>query len=89
MLALLARAGSFGRQATHGFRASFSTWAHEDEEANPDEVETCLAHVVQGVRGDYNRAFYPKQRAPLSQAWADQLVQWGLTLPCAKPMRSR
>lgn len=32
LLALLARAGYFGRQTAHGFRASFSTWAHEVRE---------------------------------------------------------
>ena len=36
LLALLARAGYFGRQTAHGFRASFSTWAHEVREADPD-----------------------------------------------------
>lgn len=81
LLALLARAGYFGRQTTHGFRASFSTWAHEAMEANPDHIEACLAHVVPGVRGDYNRASYLKQRAPLLQAWADQLTKWGMVIP--------
>jgi integrase len=81
LLALLARAGYFGRQTTHGFRASFSTWAHEELEADPDHIEACLAHVVPGVRGDYNRASYLKQRAPILQAWADQLTKWGMVLP--------
>ena len=81
LLALLARAGYFGRQTAHGFRASFSTWAHEVVEANPDHIEACLAHVVPGVRGDYNRASYLRQRAPLLQAWADQLTKWGMRLP--------
>ncbi|MEO8754710.1 MAG: integrase arm-type DNA-binding domain-containing protein [Casimicrobiaceae bacterium] len=81
LLALLARAGYFGRQTTHGFRASFSTWAHEALEADPDHIEACLAHVVPGVRGDYNRASYLKQRAPILQAWADQLTEWGMVIP--------
>lgn len=81
LLALLARAGYFGRQTAHGFRASFSTWAHEDYEADPDVIEACLAHAVQGVRGDYNRASYLSKRLALLQAWADQLEAWGLRLP--------
>lgn len=81
LLALLARAGYFGRQTTHGFRASFSTWANEDLEANQDHIEACLAHVVEGVRGDYNRASYIKQRAPILQSWADQLTKWGMVIP--------
>ncbi len=81
LLALLARAGYFGRQTTHGFRASFSTWAHEERDANPDHIEACLAHVTNSVRGVYNRAAYLKQRAELLQAWADQLSAWGMQIP--------
>ena len=81
LLALLARSGFYGRQTTHGFRATFSTWAHEELEADPDHIEACLAHVVPGVRGDYNRATYLKQRAPILQAWADQLTKWGMAIP--------
>lgn len=81
LLAFLARAGYFGRQTTHGFRASFSTWAHEEAEADPDIIEACLAHAVPGVRGDYNRASYLKQRAALLQSWADRLTAWGMALP--------
>lgn len=81
VLALLARAGFYGRQTGHGFRASFSTWAHEDHEADPDVIEACLAHVKGGVRGIYNRATYISKRAALLQAWADQLTAWGLRLP--------
>lgn len=81
LLALLARAGYFGRQTAHGFRASFSTWAHEVQEADPDVTEACLAHVKEGVRGIYNRATYLTKRAALLQAWADQLQKWGMKLP--------
>jgi integrase len=81
LLALLARAGYFGRQTGHGFRASFSTWAHEVHEADPDVIEACLAHVKEGVRGVYNRASYLSKRAALLQAWADQCTAWGLRLP--------
>ena len=81
LLALLARAGFFGRQTAHGFRASFSTWAHEEREADPDVIEACLAHVNEGVRGVYNRSAYLSQRLALLQAWADQCVAWGMRLP--------
>lgn len=81
LLALLARAGYFGRQTSHGFRASFSTWAHEIDEADPDVVEVCLAHVRSDVRGIYNRATYLSTRGALLQRWADQLTSWGLRLP--------
>jgi len=81
LLALLARAGYFGRQTSHGFRASFSTWAHEVHEADPDVVEACLAHVSGDVRAVYNRATYLSKRRPLLQAWADQCEAWGMRLP--------
>ncbi|MBK7793117.1 MAG: hypothetical protein IPJ62_11725 [Betaproteobacteria bacterium] len=52
LLALLARAGFYGRQTAHGFRAAFSTRAHEAAEAHPDIIEACLAHAAQGVRAN-------------------------------------
>jgi integrase len=81
LLALLARAGFYGRQTAHGFRAAFSTWAHEEHEADPDVIEACLAHVKEGVRGVYNRSSYLSQRLALLQAWADQCEAWGMKLP--------
>jgi integrase len=80
LLALLARAGYFGRQTSHGFRASFSTWAHEVHEADPDVIEACLAHVKEGIRGIYNRASYLSKRRALLQSWADQCAKWGMKL---------
>lgn len=81
ILALLARCGYYGRQTGHGFRASFSTWAHEVAEAEVDVIEACLAHVQGGVRGVYNRALYLPQRRVLLQRWGAQLEAWGLPLP--------
>ena len=78
---LLARCGFFGRQTAHGFRAAFSTWAHEQHEADPDVIEACLAHVKEGVRGIYNRAAYLTRRRELLKAWGEQLEAWGLLLP--------
>lgn len=77
-LAILARSGHFGRQTGHGFRSSFSTWAHEVAEADPDVIEACLAHVKSDVRGIYNRAQYLSRRLELLQRWADQCSAWGL-----------
>lgn len=81
LLALLARAGFYGRQTAHGLRASFSTWAHERAEADPDVVEACLAHARGDVRAIYNRATYLSQRRRLLQQWADQCEAWGMRLP--------
>jgi integrase len=80
LLALLARAGYFGRQTAHGFRASFSTWAHEVREADPDVIEACLAHRRGDVRATYNRSTYLSKRRELLQAWADQCETWGMRL---------
>jgi integrase len=80
VLALLARGGFYGRQTGHGFRASFSTWAHEIVGANPDVIEACLAHRRGDVRATYNRALYVPQRTELLQAWADQCQAWGMKL---------
>ena len=80
LLALLARAGYFGRQTAHGLRATFSTWAHEVREADPDVVEACLAHVRGDVRAVYNRATYISKRRALMQAWADQCMAWGMQI---------
>jgi integrase len=78
LLAMIARAGFYGRQTSHGFRAAFSTWAHETYEADPDVIEACLAHRRGDVRGIYNRSAYLSQRLALLQAWGDQLETWGM-----------
>jgi integrase len=80
LLALLSRAGYFGRQTAHGFRGAFSTWGNETAEANPDVIELCLAHVQGGVRGDYNDARYLPQRRALLQQWGDQCEAWGMKI---------
>ena len=80
ILALLARAGFYGRQTGHGFRASFSTWAKQTHAADPDVIEACLAHKPGGVRHDYSHATYLAQRRNVLQAWADQCEAWGMKL---------
>ena len=78
--ALLARAGFYGRQTAHGFRAAFASWAHK-REFDPTAVELCLAHRPGGVAGVYNRAQYIAARLRILTAWAEQLEAWGLRLP--------
>ena len=57
---------------THGFRASFSTWANELGIARPDVIEAALAHNEQDrVRKAYNRAQFLRERSALMAAWAD------------------
>jgi integrase len=56
----------------HGFRHTAST-ALNELGFNADEIELQLSHVIQGVRGVYNKAEKLKQRFTLMQAWADHL----------------
>lgn len=58
----------------HGFRSSFSTWAHASG-ADPKVVERCLAHAsADKIAAAYNRHTYDKEAAALWQAWADFLI---------------
>jgi integrase len=55
----------------HGFRASFSSWAHAQGEDHR-VVERCLAHVDKDkVAAAYNRHHYNTEAAQLWQKWAD------------------
>ena len=79
-VALLARAGFYGRMTAHGARAAFSSWAHE-QEFDAAAVELCLAHRPPGVQGVYNRALYLDTRRNILTAWSEHLVESGLRLP--------
>ena len=61
----------------HGFRATFSTLAHERQDEHgqsSDVIELCLAHVEKNkVKDAYNHAKNLKQRAALMQWWSDFL----------------
>ena len=58
---------------THGFRAMFSTIAHEEGKPH-DVIETQLAHSVgNAVSQAYNRAKYLDERKELMQWWSDYL----------------
>ena len=58
----------------HGFRAMFSTIAHEKSPFRYDVIETQLAHSVgNSVSQAYNRAKYLDERVELMQWWSDYL----------------
>ncbi len=58
----------------HGFRAMFSTIAHEKSNFNYDVIETQLAHSVGNkISQAYNRAKYLDERKELMQWWSDYL----------------
>ena len=58
----------------HGFRAMFSTIAHEKSPFNYDVIETQLAHSVgNSVSKAYNRAKYLDERVKLLNWWSDYL----------------
>jgi integrase len=73
MLEVLKRMGYQKRTTVHGVcRASFSTWANDNDVARPDVIEACLAHrETDLVRAAYNRAAFHAERAALLRAWAD------------------
>ncbi|WP_348518067.1 tyrosine-type recombinase/integrase [Campylobacter sp. CCS1377] len=61
----------------HGFRAMFSTLAHENREKHKmssDIIELCLAHVEKNkIKSAYNHALNLKEKAILMQWWGDYL----------------
>ena len=58
----------------HGFRAMFSTIAHEKSHFKYDVIETQLAHSIgNSVSQAYNRAKYLDERVKLMQWWSDYL----------------
>lgn len=58
----------------HGFRAMFSTIAHENSPFSYDVIETQLAHSVgNSVSQAYNRAKYLNDRTKLMQWWSNYL----------------
>jgi integrase len=58
----------------HGFRAMFSSIAHEKSPFKYEAIELHLAHSVgNGVSKAYNRAKYLDERRELMQWWADYL----------------
>lgn len=59
----------------HGFRAMFSTIAHEKSSFSHEVIETQLAHSVGSeVSRAYNRALYLHEREDLMHWWSDYLL---------------
>ncbi|QCD44084.1 tyrosine-type recombinase/integrase [Campylobacter mucosalis] len=75
---MLRNLGYTNEQLTpHGFRAMFSTIAHENiskHGLNERIIELCLAHVEKNrIKATYNHALNLDDRAKLMQWWADYL----------------
>ena len=69
-LMLLRRMGH-GALTTHGFRATFKTWASERTAVQNEIVEASLAHVIGGkVEQAYRRGDLFEKRRRLMQQWA-------------------
>ncbi len=64
------------RIVPHGFRAMFSTIAHEKSEFSSEVIEVQLAHKIGSrVSQAYNRAEYLQQRKQLVKWWSQWLYQ--------------
>jgi len=61
----------FGHVTTHGFRASFSSWAYEQSTAAPHAIEISLAHTV-GTETEraYRRKDLFAKRVRLMESWS-------------------
>jgi integrase len=71
---LLRRLGHTGF-TVHGFRSSFSDWAHEQTAHANHTIETSLAHAVGGaVEKAYRRGDLFQKRRKLMDAWAQFLA---------------
>jgi integrase len=79
MMAVLKRMGH--AVTTHGFRASFRTWASEQTGFPHEVVEQALAHTISNkVERAYRRGDLFAKRAKLMEAWASY---------CASPPTSK
>src|SRR5262249_19571897 len=56
---------------SHGFRATFRTWAAEQTSVQHDAIEAALAHTTgNAVTQAYRRTDFLEARRPLMEAWA-------------------
>lgn len=55
----------------HGMRATFKTWARENNAARNEVIEACLAHFEDDA---YDRSLYLDERKKLLNAWAKYLT---------------
>jgi integrase len=77
LLGVIERMGRKGAATTHGFRASFRTWAQEQTNFPWELSEMSLGHKVGSkVERAYARGDAFKKRVAIMQAWADY---------CARP----
>lgn len=59
----------------HGFRSSFSDWAHESTQHPNHVIEMALAHTIPNkAEAAYRRGSLLAKRRELMQAWADTLA---------------
>lgn len=60
----------------HGFRSSFSDWAHETTSFPGEVIEMALAHAIKNkAEAAYRRGALLEKRRQLMQAWADYLLE--------------
>lgn len=71
----LRRMGFTAKQMTsHGFRATFSTFANESGLWNPDAIEVyCARQDRNAVRRAYNRSQYWEERVKMAEWWGEEL----------------
>jgi integrase len=73
MSAILHRLGR--KESVHGFRSSFSTWAHEQTSHSAHTIEMALAHSVgTDVEKAYRRTTLFDKRRALMQQWAEYVT---------------
>lgn len=59
----------------HGFRSSFSDWAHETTNFPNEVIEMALAHTIKNkAEAAYRRGALLEKRRQLMQAWSDYLL---------------
>jgi integrase len=75
MLAMLQRKKMLGLPYTvHGFRSSFSDWAHETTDFPNHVIEMALAHKIKNqAEAAYRRGKLLAKRRELMEAWAAYL----------------
>jgi integrase len=74
---------------THGFRASFKTWASESTNYAPEIVEVALAHKRGGkVEESYQRGDLFEKRRRLMDAWCKFCSEGAPAAASVVPMRS-
>ena len=70
----------------HGARSSFRSWC-ADTGIDREVAEACLAHVVGGVEGAYQRSTMYQRRREVMEAWANYLTasERGRVIPMVRP----